>query len=613
MNNQKLRRASKVIAIARVSTLDQGLDDRTSLPAQIKNMMEYLNKGGRDGNLKQLIGKPRELEESASQGKRKKFQAIMKEVKSFNEPVALLFESVDRLTRRYDEIIELEPLVKEGKVELHFAKMYMVIWQGSNPWEWGMFDQWVVNAKGEARILSYRVKRSIKERLERGLFPGYAPTGYLNKTITRTDGRTQRVIEIDEKRAPGIRKMFQLYATDRYSLNDIAKIMRNAGFTIKAKKRRNGDGKLEEANEKLITKSDVLVILRNRFYTGKFYHKNPETGEIELWPKEGLAKNYTPIISEELFEQVQSLLDSNNSRAEGYSKNNFKFRGLLKCYFCGCTLTPEEMSRSYKNKNSPGAKRVYYHCSSGKMLTDPNYYNNRFGTDHSGVYIAKKGKRKGQRIVACPQRWWTEEEIEEFILSEFEAMHYDDSVYEALRKILNDNYQERMEAAEKEIQTLRVKLDKTKGEISSLVKALASEKDSDLKEDMRIEYEKLKKKREEIMKELELLESARDFDTDETIDALKLCCDLKSYYLSLPLEKQRELLSLCFSEISMARGTYRINNGKGKKVKLDSLYPIYNEPFKTLTEINIEEIVNAEEDVKRTITKTKDFKASLIT
>ncbi|UCC40395.1 MAG: hypothetical protein JSV96_02800 [Candidatus Aminicenantes bacterium] len=61
--------------------------------------------------------------------------------------MALVFESVDRLTRRYDEIIDLEPRVKAGKIELHIAKMFMIIWKGSNEYEWNAFDQMVLDAK----------------------------------------------------------------------------------------------------------------------------------------------------------------------------------------------------------------------------------------------------------------------------------------------------------------------------------------------------------------------------------------------------------------------------------------------------------------------------------
>ncbi len=462
-------------------------------------------------------------------------------------------------------------------------------------------------------MISEKVKKGNREKLEQGKFIGYSPTGYQNVATQNADGFLKREILIDDEREKFIRKSFHLYSTGRYNMDEIAQMMNNAGFTMKTKKCRNGNGKLEgRKNGRRIGRSDIHSILKNPFYYGKFYRENPETGKYELFPKKGLATNYDPIISETLFNQVQKIIDSNNTRINGYSKNNFKFKGLLECSFCGSIMTAEEMSRTYKDKNSAQAKdSIYYHCSNGKSLIDPDYYEKKFGRNHSGVYVSKKKKLKGQKVVGCPQRWWKESEIEELILHEFDAMHYDDSVYETLKKIVKNDYDERMGFTDKEIRVLKIKIGKNEETIKAFTHKFAIITDKRLEEDMMKEYNGLKKVQEALKEQKEILEEGKEVDTDQAIDTMRLACDLREHYKNLDLEKKQELLSICFSKIITCKGKWKVNGGKGKEVNSESVQAILNEPFMTLQAIKIDEFVAQERDEKMNLTISKDLKASL--
>jgi len=391
-------------------------------------------------------------------------------------------------------------------------------------------------------------------------------------------------------------------------LSQVAEIVNNSGFTIKKKRVRNSYDKLEKRNSRPANKTDILTILKNPFYYGSFLWADPETGERRLYDSKG---SYPTLIDKSLFETVQSVIKSNNSRKGGYKKNTFKFRGLLKCQFCGSTMTPEEMSRSYKNKNAKNASTVYYHCTSGKALVDPGYYEKKFGTDHSGVRIAKKGKRKGETVIGCPQRWWKEDEIENIILEEFDQMHYDDSVFEGLKKLLRADYEERIDMADAQIKGLRAEFKKNENLIKSFTLKFATITDKRLEKDMMETYHELKAKQDEIKEEINVFEEAKEIDTDETVDTLSLCCNLREHYSKLNLEEKQELLILCFSKISLMRGVYRLKKGKGKKMEMDSWSPILNEPFQTLRSLKIDEFVAQEEERHTYPTKIKDSKASL--
>ena len=279
MKNSLNHRASKAIVLARVSSEEQAADSHFSIPAQLRNLREYCEKK----NLK--IATEHQFDESASKDQRKKFEQAIKEAEQFSEPVAIVADKVDRFQRGWRETVRFDELRKEGKVELHFASQGLVIHRNSQPHELMMWDAFVMFARSYVLQLSANVKRSIKERLEQGQFPGgETPTGYKNTKVEVSPGKFVKKIEIDHERAKHVCKCFSLYATGRYSVKQLAEEMRNAGFTTKTKRVRV-DGKLIERESKKVSEVDVLNILKEPFYFGRFRYRHPETGERDLWPR----------------------------------------------------------------------------------------------------------------------------------------------------------------------------------------------------------------------------------------------------------------------------------------------------------------------------------------
>jgi len=584
-------KATKAIILARVSTEEQAKDNHFSIPAQLRNLREYCEKKG----LK-IVGEY-QFDESASKDKRKKFEEAIKVVEHSKEAIAIVADKVDRFQRGWRETVRFDELRKQGKVELHFASQGLLIHRNSQPYD--------------VLQLSANVRRSIKEKLKQGRFPGgLTPVGYKNVQVEVAPGKFVKKIELDPAKAKFVKKCFELYATGKFSVKGLAEMMAKAGFTSKTRRTRV-NGELVERGAKPVTEGDILVILKNPFYFGKFYYKNPDTGERELYNSNG---SYPVLIKDwKLFEKVQKILDGNNSRKNGYKKNNFKFRKLITCGFCGAVLTVEEMSRCYKDKNSPKAKSsIYYHCSSARAINDSDWYKRKYGTDHSGAYVANKGKHKGQKVIACPQKWWKEEEIEKQILDAFDQINYGEEVYAWLRTKLEKEYEERADILEKNIKATRVKLSQNQEIMRSLVRSIAVESNESIKQDMRQEYKKLKKEQDSLKEELKFLEESLQTDSDEVIKSLKFCSNLKDEYLRQDLEGKRELLFTVFSKIEAWKGEWRINRGKGKKIKTEILHFTWNEPFATLKSINIEELAKSETRVPRlSITKIKQTKASL--
>jgi len=586
-----IKPATKAIILARVSTAEQAEDGRYSLPAQLRTLREYVNKGGKFGSLKEVIDEYT-FDESASKGTRKKFQEALKIVKNSNEPIAIVVDKVDRFQRGFKETVEYDELRKEGKVELHFVSQGLVLHRNSPPHEILMWDAFVMFARSYVLQLSANVKRSIKEKLERGEFPGYVPTGYLNvKEQSRENPRTfVKKIIIDDERTPFIKRAFELYATGKYSLNKLTEIMREAGLKQKGKRQRIGD-KLVVTNDRPITQATLYSILNNPFYTGEFLWRDPETGERKLY-----QGNYPALIDKKLFNAVQKVLKDYNTREKGFRRNRFKFQKLIRCAYCGCYLTAEEFTRTYKNKNAPRARQVYYHCTSGKALTDPDYYKRRFGTDK------------------CPQDWWKEEEIEEAVLFQFEDIDYGEEIFEWMRKEIEKDYNERIEAINVQLKALKAELGQKEVLIKNYMDSIATERDEALKQEMRERWQELKKERDLLKEEIRILEDTKDIDTDEVIQNLSICFNLKKQYLSMEPEKQRELLLLCFRKIEAERKKTKFGRKKEKDFIGGKLYFQWNEPFRTLNLINWNEIIHQEkgEYLKdRNFSIEKDSEASL--
>ncbi len=180
-------------------------------------------------------------------------------------------------------------------------------------------------AKKYVDDLSVNVKRGIKTKMEKGGWPTLAPFGYLNDKANKT-------VYPNPKIAPYITKMFEMYATGGYALNDLVKMFYEKGLRTK------GGNK--------VYKSLVHRALKSPFYCG-FIRR-----EGKLIP--GI---HEPLVSKDLFDQVQDIVSSKNRSRK--IKHNFTYRGYMKCNVCSCALTAT-LKKGH----------TYYYCTNGKRNCD---------------------------------------------------------------------------------------------------------------------------------------------------------------------------------------------------------------------------------------------------
>ena len=94
-----------------------------------------------------------------------------------------------------------------------------------------------------------------------------------------------------------------------------------------------------------VPKATIHKILHNRIYTGDF--------DFDGKTYRG---TYKPIISRELWQRVQEVIQQRLGRRRQKQKHDFAFSGLIACGHCGCSLVGELKKKRY----------VYYHCTGNK-------------------------------------------------------------------------------------------------------------------------------------------------------------------------------------------------------------------------------------------------------
>ena len=248
----------------------------------------------------------------------------------FNEMVAGLEQGAahgivawhpDRLARNSIDGGKLVYLVDTGKVlELKFPTFWF------DPTPQGKFMLSIAFGQSKYYVdnLSENVKRGIRQKLRNGIWPSWAPMGYLNNLSNHT-------IHVDKERAPIIKKAFELYATGNYAILEIRDMVNRSGLRGR---------KLH----KPLSVSNCHYMLRNPIYYGvmRYY------GEV-------YEAKHKSIISKALFDKCQEML-KNKSKPKTKTLKPYVYRGAFRCANCGCFITTE----TQKGRN-------YLHCTKRKV------------------------------------------------------------------------------------------------------------------------------------------------------------------------------------------------------------------------------------------------------
>ncbi len=296
-----------------------------SVDSQIKEMLSI----GQRENLN-IVDMYRESHSAKDCGQRPVFNQLLGDIKSgkFN---AILVWHPDRLSRNAGDLGAVVDLLDQKLlVEIRTYSQRFT----NNPNEKFLLMILGSQAKLENDNKSVNVKRGLRNRVETGLWPSVAPTGYLNHP-----DRTMKCHVIpDPQRSHIIKMIFEKSAYERYSGRKLFRWLKQ-------------DVQFKTKNNKFLSLSNILTILRNHFYCGL----------IEYPRKSGkwYSGRHEPLITQELFKKVQERLDF--YKQDTRENREFAFTRVMKCGLCGSGISAQE---KYKNLANGGvATYIYYGCT----------------------------------------------------------------------------------------------------------------------------------------------------------------------------------------------------------------------------------------------------------
>ena len=485
------------VTYTRVSS-DRQDKEGFSIPAQIRLLKSYAT------DIHVVIVREFVEVETAKRAGRRAFNEMLKYLEANHRKYSpgderridhVLVEKTDRLYRNMKDYV----LFDELDLKLHFVKENQVLSKESSSSEQFIHGIKVLMARNTIQNLSEETKKGMAQKASEGLYPSYAPLGYLN-----VQQGNKRIIVPDENTRVLIAKVFEMYATGEYSLSDITEKMRAEGLVY-----RKGGRK--------VSKSTIHKMLTNPIYYGDF-----------LWKGQLFEGSHEPIVTRDLWNQVQAVLDSRQNKKSGYRKHKWAFQGLISCGRCGCAMTAEIKKGRY----------IYYHC-----------------TGH-------KGK--------CGEPYVREQEIDRQYGLAVKNLEFDDEILEWVREALQESHRDEQTYHNEQIGFLQKEYQRFQDRIDAVYE---DKLDGKIEDEMldRL-HEKYRKEQIEIRRSIELHEKANESYLYDGVRILELAKDAYRLYSEQDMGEKRRLLQIVFSNCTWADG---------------KLTPTYRKPFDLLVKTNV--------------------------
>ena len=311
----------RAILYTRVST-DEQADRGYSLGVQREQLEKYCEAKNIE------IIKTYVDDHSAKSFERPEFKQFLNYAKVNHKSIDyLLFVSWDRFSRNAPDAYEMLGKLKKWNIE---AQAIMQPIDFSVPQNKVMLSIYLTLPEVDNDIRSQKVRSGMRGANKLGRWVRQAPTGYLNKR-----DEANKPIIVPAENAYLIREAFEEVSKNIRTLNDIRMDIYKRGMKI--------------------SRSNFSILLRNPVYTGKIV-----IPAFEDEPEQIVNGLHEGIVTEELFNQVQMILNSRNKKQNKHSsiceREELPLRGLLSCSKCGNHVTGSA------SKSKSGKRHFYYHC-----------------------------------------------------------------------------------------------------------------------------------------------------------------------------------------------------------------------------------------------------------
>lgn len=268
MNYNQEKTNKKAVIYCRVSTKEQ-VEEGNSLVTQEKNCREFALKENFEV-IEQFI----EQGESAKTQDRTELQKLLNFcANKINKVNAVIIYKIDRLSRNTDDYSQIRLLLKKYGVEIKSTTEYF-----ENTPAGRFMENIIANvAQFDNDVRTERCVGGMKEAIRSGRYVWNAPLGYDN---VRINGKANIA---PNYKAPIILKAFEEIAKNTKPIEEIRKQLIKQGLT--------------NVKGKWLSKSQFYNLIKNEVYKGTIRKFNEvHTG------------TYDPIVSQELYNQVQRVL-----------------------------------------------------------------------------------------------------------------------------------------------------------------------------------------------------------------------------------------------------------------------------------------------------------------
>lgn len=304
--------------------------------SSIEDQLKVLNELAQQRKLPIL----REFKESksAKEPGRPEFNAMMQLISKRGDIKGILCWNQSRLSRNPKDSGDLQWVLQSGRIEeiVTHDKVYL---QKDNH-----LLMAVENAQSSEFIRTLRedTVRGLNSKLDKGIFPGLAPVGYVND---KTKNQGERDILPHPQYFKLMRKIFDLALTNDYSIFELCRKAEAMGI-------RNCKGMP-------ISRTRMYEVMQNPFYVGRFVYK----GILH----QGIHK---PMLTEAEFDLLQDFVASRSHPR--VKTNEAAFNGFIQCGYCNYMITNEFKEKHYKNGTT--GKFNYYRCSQKRLDRCPQPY-----------------------------------------------------------------------------------------------------------------------------------------------------------------------------------------------------------------------------------------------
>ena len=244
-------------------------------------------------------------------------------------------------------------------------------------------------------------------------------------------------------------------------------------------------------------------ILRNRIYSGDFD-----------WKGKTYQGNYPYLVTRDLWNRVQEVMDRRFSKRHRKVKHDFAFSGLISCGHCGCSLIGEIKEGRY----------VYYHCTGYKEK--------------------------------CPEPYTREEVLEEKFTDILRALSFDGEVLAWVTKALRESHEDERHYHNEAITRLQreyeriqdridvMYLDKLDGRVNA---AFFDRKATEWREEQ-----------DRILRTIEEHQAANETYMEEAIRILELAYRAHELFQKQEAREKRRLLNFVLSNCTWKNGELNV-------------------------------------------------------